>query len=65
MGSVNPRNAEGYADPTAYQAMKNIDQEEERFHKLLYAIFDICSLADFEIEGRIILVDKKSGRVWR
>ena len=55
----------GYSDPTAYQAMKNIDQEEELFHKLLYAIFDICSLADFEIEGRIVLIDKKSGRVWR
>lgn len=65
MGSINPRNSEGYSDPTAYQAMKNIDQEEERFHKLLYAIFDICSLADFEIEGRIVLIDKKSGRVWR
>lgn len=28
-----------------------MDAEEERFHKLLYAIFDICELADFEIEG--------------
>lgn len=32
---------------------------------LLYAIFDICELADFEIEGRIVLVDKRSGKVWR
>ena len=24
-----------------------------------------CELADFEIEGRIILVDKRNGRVWR
>ena len=45
--------------------MKNIETEEERFHKLLYAIFDICELADFEIEGRIVLVDKRSGKVWR
>lgn len=51
--------------PTAYQALKNIEAEEERFHKLLYAIFDICELADFEIEGRIVLVDKRSGKVWR
>lgn len=42
-----------------------IIDEEERFHKLLYAIFDICELANFEIEGRIILVDKQTGRVWR
>jgi hypothetical protein len=45
--------------------LKNIEAEEERFHKLLYAIFDICELADFEIEGRIVLVDKRSGKVWR
>ncbi len=64
--AVNDRkNAEGYSDPTAYQAMKNIEVEEERFHKLLYAIFDICELANFAIEGRIVLVDKRTGRVWR
>ena len=63
----NPRkNAEGYSDPTAYEALRNIEsKEDERFHKLLYAIFDICDLAGFEIEGRIVLLDKKSGRVWR
>lgn len=63
----NPRkNAEGYSDPTAYEALRNIEsKEDERFHKLLYAIFDICDLAGFEIKGRIVLLDKKSGRVWR
>ncbi len=60
-----PKNAEGYSDPTAYQALKNIETEEERFHKLLHMIFDICALSDFEIEGRIVLVDKRSGKVWR
>lgn len=59
------KNSEGYSDPTAYQALKNIELEEERFHKLLYAIFDICELAGFEIEGRIVLVDKRSGKVWQ
>ena len=29
------KNAEGYSDPTAYEALRNIEQEEERFHKLL------------------------------
>lgn len=65
MANNDRRNAEGYSDPTAYQALKNIETEEERFHKLLYAIFDICELANFEIEGRIVLVDKRTGRVWR
>lgn len=34
--TTNPRrNAEGYSDPTAYEALKNIEREEdERFHRL-------------------------------
>lgn len=59
------RNAEGYFDPTAYEAMKNMEKEDERFHKLLHTIFYLCELAGFDIEGRIVLVDKKTGRVWR
>ena len=60
--TTNPRrNAEGYPDPTAYEALKNIDREEdERFHRLLHTLFYLCELADFEIEGRIILVDKRN-----
>ena len=59
------RNAEGYSDPTAYQAIKNIDREDENFHKLLHTIFYICENAGFHIEGRIGLVDDETGRVWR
>lgn len=62
----NPRkNASGYSDPTAYEAMRNVDREDEKFHKLLHTIFYICELAGFKIEGRITLVDKDTGRVWR
>lgn len=39
--------------------------EEERFHKLLHTIFYICKLADFEIEGRIVLIDRRTGKTWR
>lgn len=59
------KNAEGYSDPTAYNAIRNIEKEDEKFHKLLHTIFDICELAGFEIEVRIVLIDKKSGRIWR
>jgi len=59
------RNASKCLDPTAYRAIKNIDKEEERFHKLLHTIFYICDIAGFEIEGRIALIDKKTGRIWR
>lgn len=62
----NPRkNIEGYSDPTAFEAINNVDKEDERFHKLLHTIFNICELSDFEIEGRIVLIDKTTGRIWR
>lgn len=62
----NPRkNPEGYSDPTAFEALRNIDKEDERFHRLLHTLFYICELADFQIEGRIVLIDKQTGRVWR
>lgn len=38
------RNAEGYSDPTAYEALKNMEQEDERFHKLLDTIFVSCQI---------------------
>lgn len=41
------------------------DADDDRFHKLLHSIFDICEKAGFRIDGRIVLVDKKSGRIWR
>jgi hypothetical protein len=59
------RNASGYYDPTAYEAIKNVDEEDEKFHKLLHTIFYICKLAGFEIEGRIVLTDIETGRTWR
>lgn len=60
------RNSEGYMDDTAYRALKKIDEDEEdRFHKLLYLIRDICELAGFRIEGRIVLTDKRTGKTWR
>lgn len=58
------KNAEGYPDPTAYEAIKNIE-EEERFNKLLHTIFNICELSGFRIEGRIVLIDKVTGKVYR
>ena len=59
------KNAEGYPDPTAYKAIKNIDKEDERFRKFLYTIFNICELSGFRIEGRIVLIDKVTAKVYR
>ena len=53
------KNSEGYSDPTVYNALKNIEKDgDERFHKLLDAIFTICELSGFHIEERIIVKEK-------
>ena len=59
------RNAEGYSDPTAYEAIKNLDADDERFHKLLNTIFTICELSGSHLEERIVLKDLQTGKVWR
>ena len=60
------RNASGYYDPTAYEAIQRVDQEaESRFKKLLNTIFSIIDLAGFELQNRLEIRDKKTGKIWR
>ena len=59
------RNGSGYSDPTAYEAIKNMQDESDRFHKLLDVIFNICELSGYHLEERIVVRDKKTGKVWR
>lgn len=59
------RNSEGYLDKTAWEAIRNIEDDDERFYKLLGVIRDICELSGFRIEGRIVFTDKKTGKTWR
>ena len=58
------RNASGYIDPTAYTAIKNAESIE-RHKKLLGCIFRICELSDFYVEERLVLRDKRTGKVYR
>ena len=53
------------SDPTAYAAMNSISREENRFYKLRRIILNICDMAGFEILGPLILIDKKTKKVWR
>lgn len=64
----------GYShiDPTAYNAIGKVFnedhtriEEEDRFYNLLDDIERIVDLAGFEIEDRIVLKDKKTGRIWK
>lgn len=63
------RNAEKYADPTAYSAMKNIINAERDVKKksdnLIGAMKLLADLAGFEFIGRIRLRHKESGTEFR
>ena len=59
------KNCEGYPDPTAYEAIKHIEEEEKRFRRLLATIFYICDMAGFKLEEHIVVKDRRTGRVWR
>lgn len=62
------RNASGYMDMTAYKAIEKADREadaEKRYKRLINTIFYICDLAGFHIEERIVIKDKKTGKIWR
>ena len=64
MNSDLRKNGSGYNDPTAYEAIKN-NQSEIRFYKLLHTIFHICEIAGFQLEGRIMLKDKRTGIIYK
>lgn len=59
------RNASGCYDPVAGSAITKVDMEREKFMKLLDTIFTICEYANFHVEGRIRLRDKKTGKLWK
>ena len=59
------RNGEGYSDPTMEQALRNISRDEARFRKLIQVLTYVCNLAGFDIGGKIVLIDRKNGRIWR
>lgn len=61
----NPKyNGSGCKDLTAYEAIENIESEE-RLKRLLAHIFRLCDIAGFHVEERIVLRDKKTGKIWR
>lgn len=66
------KNSEHYNDPTPYEAHKNIRKEEQleaarmrTISALVSALKQVADLAGFEIVGRVVLMDKDSGRIFR
>lgn len=63
MAAKDRKNSEGYSDPTAYAAMRNIAREEDQFRKLRKVILSICDVAGFEIRGgRSFLLTRRPER---
>ncbi len=67
--NTDPRkNAEGYPDPTAYEAIKRIeykDPEASRFYKVIGCVLRILELSGYSLEEKIVLRDKRTGKIWR
>lgn len=65
----NPiRNEEGYMDLTPHDAIENIDREERehaRVAKLIHTVQYICSIGGYWIDERIVLRNKRTGKVWK
>lgn len=59
------RNGEKYIDLTAYQAIKNAEEADDRFHNMLRVIFEICDRSEFQIQNRIVFMDKKTGKIYK
>lgn len=58
-------NPEGYPDPTAFRAIKNIAEEEEKVSILIHIIKQTLRLAGFELIRRVEIRSIKSGREYR
>ena len=63
------KNGEGYADPTAYDALAPIVRQEteteKRANVLIKTLKSIIALAGFELIGRIVVRDVKTRREFK
>lgn len=59
------RNPSGAADPTRTKAEENISRDEKRVSDLVHVLRYVADGAGFEIMGRVVLIDKRTGRVFK
>lgn len=50
---------------TTQKTTEESDVETRRVNSLLHVIFKICELSGFWVEERIVLKDRKTGKIWR
>lgn len=58
-------NPEGYRDPTAYEAIKSITDEEEKVSTLIHIIKTILRICGFELIRRVEIRSLRTGREYR
>lgn len=61
----NNTNSAGYLDPTASKAIAAVDEEEKELNRLVYVLKYIIKRSKFDLEGRIVLRSKESGRLYK
>lgn len=56
-----------YNDPTANLAVGKVTTQEHKTaaNKVIKAIFCLCDAAGFEVVERVVLRDKKTGKIWK
>lgn len=62
------KSATAYADEIeciTQKTTEDSDYEQRRVNSLLHVIFKICELSGYWVEGRIVLKDRKTGKIWR
>ena len=63
------KNKEGYADPTAGEAIGTVTKEEKKQNEevtnLVNVLKQMISIAGFEMVGRVTLRDKKTGKEYK
>lgn len=63
------RNSEGYSDPTAYGAIRNISREEndqtKRVSTLVSVLKYVIDAAGFDLMNRIELKDRRTGKEYK
>lgn len=59
------KNGEGYLDPTAYAAFKNMAKDRGYLaKKLAYAIYSVAHLAGFNVLN-VTLIDNTTGEIYK
>lgn len=59
------KNKEGYPDPTAGQAVHEADRQPDRVTWYIKIIKEIADIVDLEVLNRVIIKEKKTGKIYR